>query len=98
LDAAVKAVHQAKGDTKGPGRPLELPEIEPWTEPVNGEALRAGAGRRVREHARNILRDYAFGNILHGTAFRAALYAFRPALAPALAPVIFHRAKLREGS
>ena len=39
LDAAVKAARQVKGDTKGQGRPLDLPEIEPSNDPVDGQAL-----------------------------------------------------------
>jgi hypothetical protein len=39
LDAAVKAARAENGDTKGQGRPLELPMIEPWPEPVSGADL-----------------------------------------------------------
>jgi putative DNA primase/helicase len=39
LDAEVKAARAENGDTKGQGRPLELPVIEPWSEPVNGADL-----------------------------------------------------------
>ena len=39
LDSAVKAVRGENSDTKGQGRPLELPTIEPWPEPVNGAGL-----------------------------------------------------------
>ena len=39
LDSAVKAARGDNGDTKGQGRPLELPTIEPWPEPINGADL-----------------------------------------------------------
>jgi Protein of unknown function (DUF3631) len=39
LDGAVKAARGENGDAKGQGRPLELPTIEPWPEPVNGADL-----------------------------------------------------------
>jgi hypothetical protein len=39
LDNTVKAARAENGDTKGQGRPLELPVIEPWPEPVNGADL-----------------------------------------------------------
>jgi Protein of unknown function (DUF3631) len=39
LDAEVKATRTENGDTKGQGRPLELPTIEPWPDPVNGTDL-----------------------------------------------------------
>jgi putative DNA primase/helicase len=39
LDAAVKAAHAEDTTTKGQGRPLELPVIEPWPDPVNGAEL-----------------------------------------------------------
>ena len=39
LNAAVKAARTENGDTKGQGRPLELPAIEPWPEAVNGAEL-----------------------------------------------------------
>jgi hypothetical protein len=39
LDNAVKAARGENGDTKGQGRPLELPTIEPWPEPLNGADL-----------------------------------------------------------
>jgi hypothetical protein len=39
LDAEVKAARAEDGDTKGQGRPLELPVIEPWPEPVNSADL-----------------------------------------------------------
>jgi putative DNA primase/helicase len=35
----VKAARQKNGDTKGQGRPLELPEIKPWRGAVNGSEL-----------------------------------------------------------
>jgi Protein of unknown function (DUF3631) len=39
LDSAVKVARGENGDTKGQGRPLELPTIEPWPEPINGADL-----------------------------------------------------------
>ena len=39
LDDAVKAARGENGDTKGQGRPLELPTIEPWPEPTDGADL-----------------------------------------------------------
>ena len=39
LDVAVKAARAENGDTKGQGRPLELPVIEPWPDPINGADL-----------------------------------------------------------
>lgn len=39
LDNAVKVARAEQGDTKGQGRPLELPSVEPWPETVNGADL-----------------------------------------------------------
>ena len=39
LDATVKAARSEDGDTKGQGRPLEFPVIEPWHESVSGADL-----------------------------------------------------------
>src|SRR5262245_47197979 len=39
LDKAVKEAKASEADTKGQGRPLELPDIEPWDQPVNGAEL-----------------------------------------------------------
>jgi hypothetical protein len=39
LDSAVKAARGENTETKGQGRPLELPAIEPWPECVNGADL-----------------------------------------------------------
>ena len=39
LDSAVKVARGENGNTKGQGRPLELPTIEPWLEPINGADL-----------------------------------------------------------
>jgi putative DNA primase/helicase len=39
LDRAVKAARGNNDDTRGQGRPLELPEIEPWLDSVNGIEL-----------------------------------------------------------
>src|SRR5207237_1068696 len=39
LDALVKAARAADGGIKGQGRPLKLPELEPWHEAVDGGEL-----------------------------------------------------------
>jgi hypothetical protein len=39
LDKAVKEARASEAHTKGQGRPLELPNIEPWDHPVNGAEL-----------------------------------------------------------
>jgi hypothetical protein len=39
LDRAVKEARAARSETKGQGRPQELPLIEPWHLPVNGGEL-----------------------------------------------------------
>ena len=39
LDDAVKKARSEIGDTKGQGRPLELPMIDLWPEPINGADL-----------------------------------------------------------
>jgi putative DNA primase/helicase len=39
LDKAVKGAKASDADTKGQGRPLELPDVEPWGESVNGAEL-----------------------------------------------------------
>jgi Protein of unknown function (DUF3631) len=39
IEAAVKDLRSNTADSKGQGRPLELPVIEPWPEPVNGADL-----------------------------------------------------------
>jgi putative DNA primase/helicase len=39
LDAARKAAREENGDTKGQGRPIEMVQVEPWAEPVDGAAL-----------------------------------------------------------
>ena len=39
LDAEVKAARAENGDTKGQGRPLKLPMIEPWPDAINGSNL-----------------------------------------------------------
>jgi hypothetical protein len=45
------AVREAKNsDTKGQGRPLELPEIEPWPHPVNGAELLDYVCRAIRRY------------------------------------------------
>jgi hypothetical protein len=36
LEGLVKEARDSSGDTKGQGRPLEIPDTEPWKEPVNG--------------------------------------------------------------
>ena len=39
LDSTVKAARGENAETKGQGRPLELPTIEPWPESINGADL-----------------------------------------------------------
>jgi putative DNA primase/helicase len=39
LDKVVQQARVENGDTKGQGRPLDLPEIEPWPDPVDGAEL-----------------------------------------------------------
>jgi hypothetical protein len=39
LDREVQAARHKNDDTRGQGRSLELPEIEPWSQPVNGSEL-----------------------------------------------------------
>jgi predicted DNA-binding protein (UPF0251 family) len=39
LDRAVKSARHKNDDTRGQGHPLELPEIKPWPDPVNGSEL-----------------------------------------------------------
>ena len=39
LDGAVKSARPVNGDTKGQGRPFEMPTIEPWPEAINGAEL-----------------------------------------------------------
>jgi hypothetical protein len=39
LDRAVKEVRTARSETKGQGRPLQLPSIDPWPDPVEGGEL-----------------------------------------------------------
>jgi hypothetical protein len=46
LDRLVKSVHPQ--DTKGQGRPLELPPIEPWMHPVNGAELLDAMCKAIR--------------------------------------------------
>jgi putative DNA primase/helicase len=41
LDAAVKAARDPGTDTKGQGKAIDLPPIEPWPEPVDGGELLA---------------------------------------------------------
>ena len=48
LDEAVKEVRKESADTKGQGRALSLPDIEPWTEPVDGEVLVSGLVAALR--------------------------------------------------
>ena len=50
LDRAVKEVRAARSDTKGQGRPLELPMIEPWPELVNGADLLDDICNAVRRY------------------------------------------------
>jgi hypothetical protein len=39
IETAIKDARAAPGDTRAQGRPLELPVIEPWPEPVHGANL-----------------------------------------------------------
>jgi putative DNA primase/helicase len=50
LDRAVKEARPAQSDTKGQGRPLELPNIEPWQEPVDAAALLDEICKVIRQH------------------------------------------------
>jgi hypothetical protein len=50
LDKAVKEAKAGRSDTKGQGRPLELPPIEPWHEPVNGAELLDDICKVIRQH------------------------------------------------
>jgi hypothetical protein len=50
LDRPVKAARGENGDTKGQGRPLELPTIEPWPAPVNGADLLDDICNAVRRY------------------------------------------------
>jgi hypothetical protein len=50
LDKAVKEVKSASADTKGQGRPLELPAIEPWPHAVNGPDLLDAMCRAIRSY------------------------------------------------
>jgi hypothetical protein len=50
LDADVKAARVESNATKGQGRPLELPKIEPWPEPVNGAVLLADICNTVKKY------------------------------------------------
>jgi hypothetical protein len=50
LDRAVKEVRAARSETKGQGRPLELPLIEPWHLPVNGAELLDEICRKIRRY------------------------------------------------
>jgi hypothetical protein len=50
LDDAVKAARPASGDVVGQGRPLKLPELEPWPESVDGAALLDDIAANIRAH------------------------------------------------
>jgi hypothetical protein len=50
LDKAVKQARASQADTKGQGRPLELPEIEPWAEPVDGADLLDDICKSIRHY------------------------------------------------
>jgi Protein of unknown function (DUF3631) len=51
LDNAVKEARaENSDDTKGQGRPLELPVIEPWPEPVNGAELLDDTCKAIRRY------------------------------------------------
>jgi hypothetical protein len=49
LDEEVERRKPEAGATAAKGRALELPEIEPWEDPVNGAALLGGLVDKVRE-------------------------------------------------
>jgi hypothetical protein len=50
LDKAVKEARAGQSDTKGQGRPLELPDLEPWHQPVNGAELLDDICKVIRQH------------------------------------------------
>jgi hypothetical protein len=50
LDQAVKEARAGRSDTKGQGRPLELPLIEPWHLPVNGAELLDDLCKAIGQH------------------------------------------------
>ena len=50
LDRAVKEQRARRSDTKGQGRALELPSIEPWDLPVNGAELLDDLCKAIGEH------------------------------------------------
>src|SRR5580704_15316273 len=50
LDRAIKEARTARSETKGQGRPLELPLIEPWHLPVNGAELLDEICSKIRRH------------------------------------------------
>ena len=50
LDNAVKVARAENGDTKGQGRPLELPAIDPWPETVNGADLQDEIVNKVKRY------------------------------------------------
>jgi putative DNA primase/helicase len=50
LDKAVKGSRAESGETKGQGRPFQVPEIEPWPDAVDGAALLAEIVNAVRRY------------------------------------------------
>jgi hypothetical protein len=50
LDRAVAAERGNGGNVAGQGRPLDLPEPEPWPQPVDGAALLEGLVAAIRRH------------------------------------------------
>jgi hypothetical protein len=50
LDEKVKAVRGQTVSSVGQGRPIELPETEPWDDPVEGEALLDDLSRTIRDY------------------------------------------------
>lgn len=50
LDEQVKAARAQTVSSVGQGRPIDLPETEPWHEPVEGEALLDALSRTIREY------------------------------------------------
>jgi len=57
LDAVVKTARAAGNTTAGQGRPLDLPETEPWPEPVEGAGLLDAIAAKIDRHV--VLSDAA---------------------------------------
>ncbi len=83
LDVLVKAKREASDQgTAGQGRRLELAEIEPWAEPVDGATLLDGLAAHL--HRFVVLSDHAASALalwaVHSHAHAAAFYSPRLAL------------------